>query len=125
MQANPDYWGQPQKPRPWIFSISREPNVRVQKLMAGECQVTSADPRRGRGLDRRPPRHHRRQDAGAEHLLPVLQHAQGRRRDRRDVREALDIAIDRNAIFKALFPRGDAMQAVSAFPPAIPGYDAG
>jgi peptide/nickel transport system substrate-binding protein/dipeptide transport system substrate-binding protein len=39
------------------------------------------------------------------------------------VREALDIAVDRNAIFKALFPRGDAMQAISAFPPAIPGYD--
>ena len=36
---------------------------------------------------------------------------------------ALDIAIDRDAIFKALFPRGDAMQAVSAFPPAIPGYN--
>ncbi|OYU45386.1 MAG: ABC transporter substrate-binding protein, partial [Burkholderiales bacterium PBB4] len=41
----------------------------------------------------------------------------------REVREALDIAVDRDAIFKALFPRGDAMQAVSAFPPAIPGYN--
>jgi peptide/nickel transport system substrate-binding protein/dipeptide transport system substrate-binding protein len=33
------------------------------------------------------------------------------------VREALDIAIDRNALFKVLFPRGDALQAVSAFQP--------
>ena len=39
------------------------------------------------------------------------------------VSAALDIAIDRNALFKVLFPRGDAMQAVSAFPPAIPGYN--
>ncbi len=38
------------------------------------------------------------------------------------MREALDIAIDRNALFKVLFPRGDAIQAVSAFPPSIPGY---
>ena len=43
--------------------------------------------------------------------------------NRRQVRVALDIAIDRNALFKVLFPRGDAMQAVSAFPPAVPGYD--
>ena len=43
--------------------------------------------------------------------------------DKRLVREALDIAVDRDAIFRALFPRGDAMQAVSAFPPAIPGYN--
>ena len=43
--------------------------------------------------------------------------------DQREVREALDIAVDRVAIFKALFPRGDAMQAVSAFPSAIPGYN--
>jgi peptide/nickel transport system substrate-binding protein len=41
----------------------------------------------------------------------------------REVREALDIAIDRNALFKVLFPRGDALQAVSAFPPAVPGYN--
>jgi peptide/nickel transport system substrate-binding protein/dipeptide transport system substrate-binding protein len=42
---------------------------------------------------------------------------------RREVREALDIAVDRNALFKVLFPRGDALQAVSAFPPMVPGFD--
>ena len=39
------------------------------------------------------------------------------------VREALDIAVDRDALFRVLFPRGDAMQAISAFPPSIPGYN--
>ena len=34
--------------------------------------------------------------------------------NQREVREALDIAIDRSALFKVLFPRGDALQAVSA-----------
>jgi ABC-type transport system substrate-binding protein len=43
--------------------------------------------------------------------------------DKRDVREALDIAVDRNALFKVLFPRGDAVQAISAFPPAIAGFN--
>ena len=43
--------------------------------------------------------------------------------DNRQVREALDIAIDRDALFKVLFPRGDATQAVSAYPPAMLGYN--
>jgi ABC-type transport system substrate-binding protein len=43
--------------------------------------------------------------------------------DRREAREALDIAIDRNALFKVLFPRGDALQAAGAFPPSVPGYN--
>jgi ABC-type transport system substrate-binding protein len=42
--------------------------------------------------------------------------------DRR-VREALDIAVDRDAVFKALFPRGDAQQAVNAMPPSVPGFN--
>ena len=42
MTANPDYWGELQRTQNLIFSISREPNVRVQKLMAGECHVASA-----------------------------------------------------------------------------------
>ena len=41
------------------------------------------------------------------------------------MREALDIAVDRDALFKVLFPRGDAMQAVSAFPPAVAGLQRG
>ena len=42
--------------------------------------------------------------------------------NQREVREALDIAID-HALFKALFPRGDALRATSAFPPGIPSFN--
>lgn len=122
MTANPTYWGGPQRTQKLIFSISREPNVRVQKLSVGECQVAAAI---------------RDVDVAALAGQPdiSIQKIQALNisylsfnlkkppTDRREVREALDIAIDRNAIFKALFPRGDAMQAVSAFPPAIPGYN--
>ncbi len=38
---------------------------------------------------------------------------------RREVREALDIAIDRNALFKALFPKGGAIQAINPYPPTV------
>jgi len=120
MEPNPDYWGRKQTDA-LIFSISREPNVRVQKLLAGECQVAAAlrdvDVS---ALDGKPDiTVMKTQALNISYLAFNLRKAPT---DKREVREALDIAIDRDAIFKALFPRGDAMQAVSAFPPAIPGY---
>ncbi|MBB4843457.1 peptide/nickel transport system substrate-binding protein/dipeptide transport system substrate-binding protein [Paucibacter oligotrophus] len=122
MTANPDYWGDKQETQALIFSISREPNVRVQKLLAGECQVASAL----RDVDlaamdkRRDVTVMKIQALNISYLSFNMKKAPT---NNREVREALDIAVDRQAIFKALFPRGDAMQAVSAFPPAIPGYN--
>ena len=122
LQANPDYWGVAQKTQALIFSITREPSVRVQKLLANECQVTSSlrdidlaalDGRSEVVLDKIP----------ALNVSYLSFNMRKSPTNKREVREALDIAIDRNAIFKALFPRGDALQAVSAFPPAIAGYN--
>ncbi|MFG6430947.1 ABC transporter substrate-binding protein [Roseateles sp. LYH14W] len=122
MTANPDYWGGKQPTTNLVFSISREPNVRVQKIAAGECHVTAAV----RDVDiagltgNANVSIEKIQALNISYLGFNLKKAPT---DKREVREALDIAIDRDAIFKALFPRGDAMQAVSAFPPAIPGYN--
>ena len=120
--AHPGYWGGVQRTERLVYAISREPNVRVQKLARGECHVAAAI----RDVD---------VSALAGHPQVVIQKTQALNIsylsfnlkkppvDRREVREALDIAVDRNALFKVLFPRGDAMQAVSAFPPAVPGYN--
>ncbi|MFT7776668.1 ABC transporter substrate-binding protein [Roseateles sp.] len=122
MEANPDYWGGKQRTGMLIFSISREPNVRVQKIAAGECHVTS--PLRDVDVTSLA-----RNDKISIEKIQALNisylsfNLKKAPTDKREVREALDIAIDRNAIFKALFARGDAMQAVSAFPPAVPGYN--
>ena len=126
MEGNPDYWGEPQKTQKTqklIFSISREAPVRVQKLLAGECQITS--PLRDidvAAIDRHPERIQleKIQALNISYLSFNLRKAPT---DNRLVREALDISVDRDAIFRALFPRGDAMQAVNPFPPAIPGYN--
>ncbi len=122
MDAHPDYWGGKQQTTALIFSISREPNVRVQKLAAGECHVSAAirdvDVN---ALEKSPDINI--QKIQALNISYLSFNLRKPPTDKREVREALDIAIDRDAIFKALFPRGDAMQAVSAFPPAIPGYN--
>jgi peptide/nickel transport system substrate-binding protein/dipeptide transport system substrate-binding protein len=96
--------------------------VRVQKLLAGECQVTAAirDVDMA-AVDGKPAIIVMKTQAlNLSYLSFNMRKAPT---DKRDVREALDIAVDRDAIFKALFPRGDAIQAVSAFPPSIPGYN--
>ncbi len=122
LEAHPGYWGGKPLTSALIFSISREPNVRVQKLLAGECQVSS--PLRDvdvSALDGKPGVVLQKiQALNISYLSFNLKKAPV---NQREVREALDIAIDRNAIFKALFPRGDAVQATSAFPPSIPGFN--
>lgn len=123
MQANPRYWGRPQRSEALIFAIAREPNVRVQKLLAGECHVSS--PLRDVDVGtvaRRPDvaQLHQIQALNISYLAFNLQKVPVN--DRR-VREALDMAVDRDGIFRALFPRGDAIQAVNAMPPGIPGYN--
>jgi peptide/nickel transport system substrate-binding protein/dipeptide transport system substrate-binding protein len=123
LQPHPGYWGNAQRNSQLIFAIAREPNVRVQKLLAGECQITSPI----RDVDvstvmKRPDivQLHKIQALNISYLAFNLKKPP--LTDRR-VREALDIAIDRDAVFRALFPRGDATQAVNAMPPAIPGYN--
>jgi peptide/nickel transport system substrate-binding protein/dipeptide transport system substrate-binding protein len=122
MTAHPGYWGGKQPTQTLVFSISREPNVRVQKVALGECQV--AAPLRDVDLATLTGNPNVRiEKIQALNISYLSFNLKKPPTDKRDVREALDIAIDRGAIFKALFPRGDAMQAVSAFPPSIPGYN--
>ena len=120
--AHPGYWGGVQRTGKLVFAISREPNVRVQKLARGECQVAAPI----RDVDLTALAGHPQVVVKQTQALNISYLAFNMKRaptDQREVREALDIAIDRDALFKVLFPRGDAMQAVSAFPPAVPGYD--
>ena len=71
-EANPQYWGAPQKTRSLIFAIVTDPQVRIQKLKANECQVAAAVREADLDSERRqehPDRLHRRQ----QYLLPGLQ----------------------------------------------------
>jgi dipeptide transport system substrate-binding protein len=124
MLPHEGYWGGPQKTTQLIFAISREPAVRVQKMAAGECHITA--PLRDIDIAALDQRREvvilKKQALNISYLSFNLKKAPT---NNRTVREALDIAVDREALFRVLFPRGDAMQAVSAFPPAIAGYNTG
>jgi peptide/nickel transport system substrate-binding protein/dipeptide transport system substrate-binding protein len=120
--AHPGYWRGVQRTERLVYAISREPNVRVQKVARGECHVAAAI----RDVDVSALSGHPQVVIQKTQALNISYLAFNMKRppvDKREVREALDIAVDRNALFKVLFPRGDAMQAVSAFPPAVPGYN--
>ena len=119
---HPAYWGGVQKTKALVFAISREPNVRVQKLARGECHVAAAI----RDVDITALEKHPRVTILSRPALNISYLAFNLKKppvNKREVREALDIAVDRNALFRVLFPRGDAQQAVSAFPPSVPGYN--
>jgi ABC-type transport system substrate-binding protein len=121
LQPHPQHWRGVQRPRALVYAISREPNVRVQKLARGECHITAPI----RDVDITALTGHPQIRIDKIQALNISYLAFNLKKppfNRREVREALDIAIDRNALFKVLFPRGDALQAAGAFPPAVPGY---
>ena len=122
LQPHPDYWRGVQATPALVYAISREASVRVQKLARGECHVASPI----RDVDISALSGHPQVSILKILGLNISYLAFNLKKppvNQRDVREALDIAIDRNALFKVLFPRGDALQAVSAFPPAVPGFN--
>ena len=122
LQPHPEHWRGVQATPALVYAISREASVRVQKLARGECHVASPI----RDVDISALSGHPQVRILKILGLNISYLAFNLKKppvNQRDVREALDIAIDRNALFKVLFPRGDALQAVSAFPPAVPGFN--
>jgi len=120
--ANPDYW-RPEdvKLAHLVFSITPDPGVRIQKLASGECQV-SAFPRPA-DLDvvKRNPDLTLVSGVGFN-VGFVAYNTQHTPLDRVEVRRALDMAIDKPAIIKAVFA-GNATVATNPMPPSQWSYD--
>lgn len=122
-QANPHYWGTPQRTRSLVFAIVAEPQVRIQKLKAGECQVSAAVREADLPVLAANPSL-KVVSTGATNISYLAFNLKRPALAGREVRQAMDMAINRDAMFKALFPHGGAIQAINPFPPSIWGWNA-
>ncbi|MCQ4270726.1 ABC transporter substrate-binding protein [Pseudomonas kuykendallii] len=121
-RGNPDYWdGAPPMDR-LIFAITPDPNVRQQKLKAGDCQIAVY------------PRPTDIAQLKSEPDLKVLEldslmvayialNVRHPPLDDPRVRQAINLAFDKPAYLRAQFGEGNASPAVAPYPPTLWGQD--
>ncbi|WPO99250.1 ABC transporter substrate-binding protein [Pseudomonas sp. HR96] len=122
-RAHPQYWAPEQvKLDQLVFSINTDAAVRVQKLRKNECQVTlnprpadlaalKADP----GL--------KVMEQTGYNLGYIAYNVKRAPLDQLPVRQALDMAVNKQAILAAVYQQAGQL-AVGAMPPTQWGYDA-
>ena len=122
-KANKDYWDPEEgaKVDNLIFSISSDASVRMQKLKAGECQITVYPrPADLEGLKNDPNLKVPSQPGFNDGYLAYnVQHPP---LDKLEVRQALDMAINKKAIIDAIY-QGAGQMAVNGMPPTQWSYD--
>ena len=120
-KANPDYWGGKQKLDNLVFAITPDAAVRAQKLKSGECQImpypNAADVS---GL-KSDPNLKVLEQAGLN-VAYLAYNTTQKPFDNVNVRKALNMAVDRKAIIKAVF-QGMAQVASNPIPPTMWSYD--
>jgi dipeptide transport system substrate-binding protein len=122
-RGNPDYWNGAPAIKRLVLAITPEPNVRQQRLKAGDCQITlfprpvdipalKADPRL--------------QVLELDSLLTAYIGINTRHPPLDDVRvrQALNLAFDKAAYIRAQFGEGNATPAVAPYPATLWGHDA-
>jgi len=121
-RANPDYRGGRQPIDDLIFAITPDAAVRQQRLLAGECQITSfpnpADVPRLRAT----PGITVMEQPGFN-IGYLAYNTRQPPFDRREVRKALNMAIDKRAILAAVY-QGAGQIAINPIPPTLWSYNA-
>jgi dipeptide transport system substrate-binding protein len=120
-KANPDYWRGKQKVDNLVFAITKDPAVRKAKLEKGECDImpypAAADLA---ALKANPDL--TVIESEAPNLAYFIMNAKMKPWDNKIVRQAMNMAINKDAIIKAVF-LGGAKPAKNPLPPTIWGYD--
>lgn len=121
-KGNPDYWKPDDvKLDNLIFAINTDSSVRYQKLRAGECHIT-LNPRPA-DLDamKRDPKLRILEQPGYN-LGYIAYNVTHSPLDRLEVRQGLDMAVNKPAIIKAVY-QSAGQRAVNAMPPSQWSYD--
>lgn len=121
-KAHPDYFRGAPPSETLVFAIASDNNVRLQKLRANECQVALY------------PKPDDVPSIKADPMLKVAEmealvtgyiafNTQHRYLSDVRVRQAIDMAFDRQTHIDQLFGRGNALLAVNPYPPTVMGYN--
>ncbi|MCW6506854.1 ABC transporter substrate-binding protein [Lichenifustis flavocetrariae] len=120
-KANPDYWGGKPAIDDLVYAITPDPTARISKLKTGECQVSP--------LPRPADIPELQKDANINVLTqPGLNigylafNATKPPFDKKEVRQALSMAIDRKAILTQVYGQAGQM-AKNLIPPTMWAYD--
>lgn len=121
LQAHPDYWAGRAPLDHLVFAITPDPSVRYQKLRTGECHVIPYPNPADLPAMREDPE---LEVLSAQSLNVGVLHFNTEKKpfDDRRVRQALWMAIDKEAILDAVF-QGTGEVAKSRVPPALWGHN--
>ncbi|MCY1504011.1 Periplasmic dipeptide transport protein [compost metagenome] len=120
--ANPEHWAGKPKIERLLLAITPDPNVRIQKLKAGDCQIAVYPrPTDVPALKKDPQLKVEELDS----LLVAYVGLNTRHKPLDDVRvrQAINLAFDRDAYLRAQFGEGGASPAVAPYPPTLWGSD--
>jgi dipeptide transport system substrate-binding protein len=120
-QAHPDYWAGTAKIDRLIYAITPDPSVRYQKLKAGECHVMPYPNPADLDAMRTDPDVKLLEQEGLNVGYLAFNTERAPFTDKR-VRQALNMAVDKNAIIDVVF-QGAGKAAKNPIPPTIWSYD--
>jgi len=120
-KANPDYWRGKQKVDNLVFAITKDPKTRMAKLVAGECDLYPYPAPADLKLLKLDPRITVGESEGPNVAYFIMNNKM-KPWDNKIVRQAMNMAFNKEAIVKAVF-LGGAKVAKNALPPTIWGYD--
>ena len=119
---NPHYWGGPPALERLLLAITPDPNTRIQQLKAGACQI-ALFPRPGDVPTLR--QNKELQVLELDSLLTAYVALNTRRPPLDDVRvrQAINLAFDRQAYLRAQYGEGNATLAAAPYPDSLLGHD--
>jgi dipeptide transport system substrate-binding protein len=120
-RAFPDYWGEPQKIDTLVYSITPDPSVRYAKLRAGECHVMPYPNPADIEAMRNDPAINLMSREGLNVGYLAFNTQKEPFTDKR-VRQALNMAIDKQAIIDTVY-QGAGVPAHNPLPPTIWSYN--
>ena len=120
-KANPDYWGGKQKVDDLIYAITPDATARYAKMQAGECQIMNVPNPADLEAMKKDANINLMSQAGLN-IGYMAMNAQKPPFDKVEVRKAIAMAIDRDAILKEVY-QGAGQKAKNPIPPTMWSYN--